>query len=712
MRKLIVDGQLFQTPAWHRGMGKYSLELLVGLAEFGTKNGWDSIDILLSGNISTEKRIETDIKKRLPEAKIVHLALLPNEIGNESIAPSNRKITDKYVNSQIAEGFEIDFIILSLMQGEIWPTFPTATNIRKLLLFYDLIPLMLHDIYLGNPITRMEYLSKIKELLLADKYFAISQTVANDLTNHLGISKSRVVSIDGGPVTHSDKLKKFDINEPFILMPTGNDLRKNNQRAIKGFNEFNKQRGNKYKLVVTSFFKKKEIAQLQTLSNDVILTGNISGQELNYLYENTVGLLFPPEYEGLGLPILEAVERNKRVACSDISVFREMSKTAFQYFNPYSSTDISEALKRLVDQKSIDEHEYKQILNKYTWKRTVNKLISALPKKGPENGALTKLSIFGPSPAGGTFGKMILASHAELSRSYNIEYYIERDLTQPERRIDYLPYIAQCRSIRPGMGYEPDDKRIPVYFLENSASCSNILLAALARPGIVVLQDASLKDLWKAAEEKGVLHTTRLALEREIDKSLLLGQHYLTSLVANSKACVALNPNTEKIVLEIAKKINKKIKVYRAPLPVNDLAYRSVLPQKTIALKKLETAHHTDKNFNACLTDFRFYEELSRAYTTVFDDPSSYFYVLEAMNLGVVPLVVNESIQNFLPNNTYRTAADSQSTEQSARQLIAAKSDIENLSKASIEYVEHKHTHEIFNSSLTQAVSYYDEEIK
>ena len=37
-RILIVDGQVFQTPAWHRGMGKYSFELLRALEKLNNKH--------------------------------------------------------------------------------------------------------------------------------------------------------------------------------------------------------------------------------------------------------------------------------------------------------------------------------------------------------------------------------------------------------------------------------------------------------------------------------------------------------------------------------------------------------------------------------------------------------------------------------------------------------------------------------------------------
>src|SRR5487761_1516307 len=328
-RHLIIDAQIFQTPAWHRGMGKYSLNLLTALCETNKfKNIWVSIDILLSGQNEINEEQTSELKKLLPGTNIVMLELHPNDFRDSTINSKNRFAVDKYVESQATPNKEIDYLILSIMQGEIFPVFPSKSTVHKLLLFYDLVPLMFHDVYLSGWTTHSEYLTKIGEVLKADIYFTISKTVANDLTLYLGIEKNRIVNIDGGPIEHGLKKKTLQVPTPFILMPTGNDPRKNNRFGILGFNEFNQLHSGAYSLVLTSFFTENEQKDLKKISKDIYFTGNISGEELSYLYEHSIGVLFPSEYEGLGLPILEAVEYNKPVACSNISVFKEMSKTA------------------------------------------------------------------------------------------------------------------------------------------------------------------------------------------------------------------------------------------------------------------------------------------------------------------------------------------------------------------------------------------------
>ena len=95
---------------------------------------------------------------------------------------------------------------------------------------------------------------------------------------------------------------------------------------------------------------------------------------MDYLYQETSALLFPTEYEGLGMPILEALEKDKPVACSNISVFREMSEQAFVYFDPKNIDSIAVGLQQAIELEVSKHHqEYQDILDRYSWGRSSRK---------------------------------------------------------------------------------------------------------------------------------------------------------------------------------------------------------------------------------------------------------------------------------------------------------------------------------------------------
>ncbi len=633
-QKFVIDGQLFQTPAWHRGMGKYSLELLAPLFEIAKNSDWHDADILLSSNIKTDKEVHEFISKKLPLANIVYLDLQPDEIGNTSVPVHNKAEVDAYVNELQNQGVKVTFLILSLMQGGIHPVFPTLANVQKMVIFYDLIPLMFYDIYLRNPITRDEYIPRIEELLRADTYLAISKTVANDLALSLGVDKSRIVSIDGGAIRHSDAPETLEVPGPFILMPTGNDLRKNNQRAILGFEEFNKRNNNAYSLLITSYFKPHEIEQLSSLSSNVIFTGNISGGQLQFLYENATTLLFPPEYEGLGMPILEAIEQNKTIACSNISVFREMSTKAFYYFDPYSTVEISEALDRAV-RGDVDHAEYRRVLSKYTWSRSAKKLFSSIKVSNTDAKQKKSVTVIGPNPTSDSVAGIVMQqSHAELSRKFEVSYAIDLHHVE-EHRINYLPYITDTKTLGVGTDIIQETSGDIIYHIDNTVESALPLFYALGgKPGIVILYSDSLDAAWQGMVDGNLIDVSRSTLETEIEQQYSVeGIRYLVSLVARKHTIVVHTSDLRRKIEALLKAIKTSTPVHNIGLPVPGLVYNDVVQEKKqdiIDDTQLFTQTTTP-------TDFRLDAEIAKNKAIKYSHPSTYD-ILKVMRFGIIPV--------------------------------------------------------------------------
>jgi glycosyltransferase involved in cell wall biosynthesis len=594
MRHLIIDGQLFQTPAWDRGMGKYSLQLLKSLIANNMKSKtWSDVEILFSSKIKTKNTVFSSIKDVLPSVKFVYLDMVPAHLNNISSAAKNRQIVDDYIVAKKMSGEYIDYFILSLMQTGIAPAFPGIAGVHKSLLFYDLIPLMFNKIYLKEERGIQEYTSKLNEFFKADTYLAISKTVANDLSLYTGIDINRIININGAPIDHSDEITELSIKKPFILMPTGDDLRKNNRRGIVAFEEFNKKHNNSYRLVVTSTFTHQEKLELQKISKNVVFTGNIEGGQLNYLYMEAEALMFPTEYEGLGLPILEAMEHEKPVLCSNISVFREISPTLFEYFDPKDTQSIEDSLHKLVKKEVMANIElYKKVLALYTWEKTAKVAISALAEPVDERYVVSKkkpaLVVFCPDPARNILGRQVQLMHAELQKVAEPIYRYEQVESQPIQRTNYTAGAVQSgRMIGGDLPLDEGASGVDaVYHLGNQASCAKTLVAALANPGLVVLYDPSLSETWRSAGDSHMVHRTRQRLEAHLSRTIDSTEDMLISVIVTQRAILTHDRHLYNRIRTIQKNLGiKDTTVKYLPMPTAINVYADTLGQRRVFKK-------------------------------------------------------------------------------------------------------------------------------
>ncbi len=82
------------------------------------------------------------------------------------------------------------------------------------------------------------------------------------------------------------------------------------------------------------------------ISDNVIETGWTSEKDVAALMADAKVFVLPSRYEGFGIPVIEAMDANTPVVCSDIPALREVAGEAALYFDPDSS---AECAKQMLD---------------------------------------------------------------------------------------------------------------------------------------------------------------------------------------------------------------------------------------------------------------------------------------------------------------------------------------------------------------------------
>lgn len=591
---IYIDCQFFQTPAWDRGMGKYTHSLLNAAAsELGVNS---RIFLIFSKNMPADTVMLDTVKKSVPSSEIAELDLRTTEkINYQSAATHNKKILEDFIGKS-SGGIDRTrkvFFIPCLFQEPTAPIFPDKT--QKIMIYYDAIPLLYYQKYKGA-INYSNYLQRYTTLWEADTILTISQTVADDLALYLGIRNDRIkiVNIDGAAISE-DKLKphKPEVNIPrnFILLATSDDIRKNNKAAVQALEQFRTLSKRDYKLVITSSFRKEHRTELKQISRNIIFTGNIPENELVWLYKNAATVLTTSEYEGLGLPILEALRFDVPIACSDIPVFREISTKAFYYFDPLDTEDITLKLYEAVNRKNWPEKRglYSAIDNKYTWQRSAKLFASELyllkDKKSVVATKKPRVAILAPSPRGySAIGKVVQELHAVMAEHFEIDYYFEsRKQQKPiDIRPNYVCCLANCYEVEEFNARIYAQYDAVIYHVGNSEYHFETIKNALYLPGIVILHETVLKEAFGEMVRLGYMSLQRLEAEQALDDMLSVTKSALISSLINNQLTVIAHSS-------FAQKAIKAVDIRGVDVEITNLPV--VVPEQNAQSQNRELIH-------------------------------------------------------------------------------------------------------------------------
>lgn len=173
-----------------------------------------------------------------------------------------------------------------------------------------------------------------------DSVLCISKCVREDFINFQKNNATKFKClIDSSKVSHfklganflkdNALIKALSFELPFFIMVGSIEPRKNHNFVIDAFEELWRKKYNVGLIIVgnNSWHSEviiKRIKNHREFNNKLFLTiRDVSDRELFFLYRASKGLIMASKDEGFGLPIVEAMELNVKVLCSDIPVLEK-----------------------------------------------------------------------------------------------------------------------------------------------------------------------------------------------------------------------------------------------------------------------------------------------------------------------------------------------------------------------------------------------------
>jgi|GEM_PF-1143042 len=240
---------------------------------------------------------------------------------------------------------------------------------HHVMVVHDLIPEILPE-YNKTFRKKLSWKSVKHGILRADRIVAVSQYTEKDIIKHLGIRSNRIsvapIDVDPGfslaiaKDQLSSVMRHHGLSSGYFFCSGGLEKRKNVANVIYAYKQLLKEKGDANVIpdLVISGMLMPELAPLITdvetlvrkcnLTKRVHVLGAVPQHDMLALYQGALASLFVSEYEGFGMPVLEAMRSGTPVVATKKTSLPEVGGDAVLYCDG-TVQDIVRAMKEMTE---------------------------------------------------------------------------------------------------------------------------------------------------------------------------------------------------------------------------------------------------------------------------------------------------------------------------------------------------------------------------
>lgn len=242
---------------------------------------------------------------------------------------------------------------------------------------------MIHEKYM--PDEKRLIRNKRKWIERADGIIAISECTKQDLLQYYPCVKEEKIEVIYLGSNSNIRLAQLTLPNKYILFV-------GNRAGYKNFEIFLQPeirqvlKNNGLTLLCVGgggFTSEEQLAINKAGMDNCVKQLTASDEELAYMYTKAECLVFPSQYEGFGIPVLEAFSWECPAVLSDTQCFREIAGNAALYFDAGSGASLALCLEQLLldkDKKQSLAELGKDRLMHFSWKKTSEKTLQFYQK--------------------------------------------------------------------------------------------------------------------------------------------------------------------------------------------------------------------------------------------------------------------------------------------------------------------------------------------
>ncbi|MFK5913739.1 MAG: glycosyltransferase family 1 protein [Woeseiaceae bacterium] len=168
---------------------------------------------------------------------------------------------------------------------------------------------------------------------LSDSIITVSHSSKDDIFKYLNVAYAKINVIYNGITKLTNDVSTSDADVSYILYVGVLEKEKNVERLVEAYALLDESIRCDTKLYLVgrkgnAFKEIQYMVDKYSLSEDVFIYGYVDDKELERLYKNAMIFAYLSEYEGFGLPILEAMQYGIPVLTTNNSSLKEIAGNA------------------------------------------------------------------------------------------------------------------------------------------------------------------------------------------------------------------------------------------------------------------------------------------------------------------------------------------------------------------------------------------------
>ena len=220
-------------------------------------------------------------------------------------------------------------------------------KLPKAVTLYDMIPENTSSKgRLWNP-----HFSKKRYLCSADAVLSISSSSTKDMKREYGLTREITTTYLGvGNGFYQNQLALPSLPKMYFLFVGARSGYKDFNAAVQAFSAFlPSQEAVHLVLVGGGPVSKGEASLISSLGiSHRVMQQSVSDSDLPKVYANALALIYPSQYEGFGLPLVEAMASGTPILASDTPINQEICGEAAKYFPVSHSSELTRLMSDVV----------------------------------------------------------------------------------------------------------------------------------------------------------------------------------------------------------------------------------------------------------------------------------------------------------------------------------------------------------------------------